>query len=417
LDENEGGTIMKYINRHIEKVVSKVAGMFPAMLLTGPRQVGKTTVLKRLFLDSAKYVTFDNKADLSMARKSQEIFFKQWTPPVILDEVQYAPNLFSEIKLIADNEKKKGSFYMTGSQAFHLMKNVSESLAGRIGILNMQGLSLREIDGCSFDLPFAPTEDYLKNAGNIRRNDEFWNVWQTIVRGSMPELQDQTIETDIYYASYINTYLERDVRDLKQIGDELQFLQFMTAAAAQTGNLLNYESLAKSVGVSANTIKQWISVLLTSGIIYLLPPYHNNVLKRAVKTPKLYFLDTGLVCHLVKWMTPEQAANGAMSGALLETFVIGEIIKSYYNAGTSRPPLYFYRDKDQNEIDLLIHKNGTLYPIEIKKTTSSPGRDISAFKQLDSIPDIKRGTGCLIAFADILRIIDEQNHLVPIGLV
>ena len=407
---------MGYIQRHIEQTVSDYSNMFSAVLVTGPRQVGKTTMLSELLSDKAKFVNLDNRQDLLMAREQQELFFRQWAPPVIVDEVQYAPNLFSEMKQIADREKRKGQFFMTGSQAFQLMKNVSETLAGRVGIVNMQGLSLREINGCGYREPFIPTEEFLKNAKNVKRDDKYWTVWEAVVRGGMPAMQDKAVTTDAFYSSYVATYLERDVRGLSQIGDEMQFLKFMTIAAAQTGNLLNYQNIANSLGVALNTIKHWTSILLTSGIIYLLEPYSNNILKRAVKTPKLYFMDTGLVCYLTKWRTAEQAAAGAMSGALFETFAVSEIIKSYYNAGR-RPPVYFYRDKEGNEIDLLIEENGTLYPIEIKLTGNVESRAIRHFSKLDEIPDKKRGSGGIVSLSDELRYLDSQNFIVPVGLL
>jgi len=390
--------------------------MFPSVLVTGPRQVGKTTMLSNLLAKKAKFVTLDNRQNLLMAKERQELFFRQWEPPVIVDEVQYAPNLFSEIKQIADGEKKKGRFFMTGSQTFQLMKNVSETLAGRVGIINMQGLSLREINGCDFRDPFIPTGEFLKKSNTFARDDSYWTFWETVVRGGMPAMRDAAFTTDAYYSSYVAAYLERDVRDLAQIGDEMLFLKFMTIAAAQTANLLNYQSMANSLGVALNTIKHWTSILLASGVIHLLEPYGNNILKRAIKTPKLYFMDTGLVCYLARWRTSEQAVSGAMSGALFETFVVSEIIKSYCNAGR-RPPVYFYRDRDGNEIDLLIEENGTLYPIEIKFTGNVELKATRHFSKIDDIPNMKRGTGCIVSMSDELRYLDDRNYIVPAGLL
>ena len=407
---------MEYIKRHIEQAVSDYSRMFPSVLVTGSRQVGKTTMLSAMLSNKAKFVSLDNRQNLLMAKEQQELFFRQWEPPVIVDEVQYAPNLFSEIKQIADRKKKKGQFFMTGSQTFQLMKNVSETLVGRIGIINMHGLSLREISGCDFSEPFVPTEEFLNKSKAFARGDGYWTIWETIVRGCMPAMQDAALTTDAYYSSYVAAYLERDVRDLAQIGNEMLFLKFMTIAAAQTANLLNYQSMANSLGVALNTIKQWTSILLASGIICILEPYSNNILKRAIKTPKLYFMDTGLVCYLTRWRTAEQAMNGAMNGALFETFVISEIIKSYYNAGR-RPPVYFYRDRDGGEIDLLIEENGTLYPVEIKFTGNVGLKATRHFTKLDDIPGMKRGTGCIVSMSDELRFLDGQNYIVPAGLL
>ena len=409
---------MGYVPRNIENAVKRIARSFASVLVTGPRQTGKTTLLKKLFLNEAKFVTFDNKQDLLMARQSEELFFKQNKPPVILDEIQYAPNLFSEIKLISDRDRKKGQFYMTGSQAYELMQNVSESLAGRVGIVRMLGLSFRETaqDGCL--TPFIPTEEFLESRKTDKDSDEYWCVWNRIVRGGYPELhENQEIQTMDYYSSYVATYLERDVRQLIHISDELDFIRFMTVTAAHTGRLVNYDSIARDVGVSPQTVKRWMSILITSGLVYLLEPYHNNLISRAVKTPKLYFMDTGLVCHLTRWYAPEQAERGAMSGALFETFVVSEIIKGYYNAGNPKPPLYFYRDKDGKEIDLIIHENGTLYPIEIKKRGAAALGDIAVFKALDGNPQCERGTGAVIALADEMRYLDARNRVVPVRMI
>jgi predicted AAA+ superfamily ATPase len=407
---------MEYIKRHLEQTVLAYAKMFPAVLVTGARQVGKTTMLENLLADKAAFVSLDNRQNRAIAQEQQELFFRRFEPPVIVDEVQYAPNLFSEIKQLSDREKGRGQFFMTGSQAFRLMKNVSETLAGRVGIIHMQGLSLREMNGCDFREPFIPTEDFLKKSGNFSREDKYWAVWEAIVRGGMPAVQDNLVTADAYYSSYLATYLERDVRDLSQIGDEMTFLKFMTAAAAQTANLLNYQNMANSLGVSPNTVKHWTSILVASGIVCLLEPYGGNIVKRAVKTPKLYFMDTGLACHLARWRTAEQAASGAMAGALFENFVVSEIMKSYCNVGR-RPPVYFYRDRDGNEIDLLIEENGTLYPIEIKLAAHVELKAIRHFSRLDDLSAVKRGTGCVVSMSEQWQYLDGQNFIVPVGLV
>ena len=410
---------MAYIERHVESTIERFNKSFAAVLITGPRQAGKSTILKKFCKGKTKYVNLDNRIDLSFAKESPELFFKQYNPPVMLDEVQYAPELFHEIKNIIDADKSAGMFYMTGSQAFSLMANVSESLAGRVGIINMLGLSFRELSGDTFCKPFLPTSDFLSNR-KPRENgfDEYANVWNIIVRGTLPELHEKPdVLSEDYYSSYVATYIERDVRTLINVTDELDFMKFLTVEAAQTGNLLNYDSIAKDVGISQQTVKRWMSVLQASGIVYLLQPYHNNIISRAVKTPKLYFLDTGLVCYLTKWQTPEQAATGAMSGALFETFVVGEIIKSYINSGTIHPPIYFYRDKEQNEIDLIIQADGYLYPIEIKKTGKLDKSQIKAFTKLDGLTTAARGEGVVITITDQIRYIDADNRLIPLRFI
>ena len=283
--------------------------------------------------------------------------------------------------MTVDNNSKKGQFYLTGSQQFHLMKNVSETLAGRIGILNLLGLSLREINKINFDLSFIPTETYFKKRQKELKSFSYKKIWNIIWKGSMPAMYAQKNDWSLYYSTYLKTYLERDVRDLTQVGDELKFLQFMRVIAANTGNLLNLSSVSKEVGISQPTAQRWLSVLQTSNIVYLLYPYSNNVIKRTIKTPKIYFLDTGLCAFLTKWNNQDVLENGAMAGAFFETFIISEIIKSYYNAGLE-PPIYYYRDKDGKEIDLLIFENGCLYPIEIKKTSNPNIADIKSFNIL-----------------------------------
>ena len=403
-----------YIKRHIEDAVGRTAKMFGAIIVTGPRQVGKTTLLRNL-TGNMTYVTLDDPMALQSAITETGTFFKDYPPPAFVDEIQYAPVLFPYIKMHIDKTKSKGQFFLSGSQQFHMMKNVSESLAGRIGILSLLGLSLREISKTAFNKPFLPKEDYY----NARKNDlneiEYKDIWKSIHRGSMPELvSNPDYNWQIYYAAYVKTYIERDVRELTQVGDEVKFMRFMTAIAAQAGQLLNLASLARDVGVSQPTIDRWLSVLRASGIIYLLEPYHNNITKRAVKTPKVYFLDTGLAAYLTRWPTDETLRAGAQSGAFFESFVIAEIVKSYYNAGILEPPLYFYRDKEQNEIDLLIYENGTLYPIEIKKHADPSKSDIAAFSILDKIAGVKRGSGGLICMYDNLITLTGQDMVIPL---
>jgi len=304
---------------------------------------------------------------------------------------------------------------MSGSQQFKMMKYVSESLAGRLGLLTLLGLSLREIHGVTFDEPFLPTDEYL----SLRKRDlvdiSYDQVWKTIHRGSMPELYvNEDFDWQMFYGAYVNTYIERDVRDLTQVGDENKFLQFMMVTASRTGQLLNLSSIARDIGISQPTAERWMSILVTSNIIYLLKPYSNNITKRTVKTPKLYFLDTGLAAYLTRWNTSEVLKNGAMAGAFFESFVIAEIIKSYYNRGIINPPLYFYRDKDMNEIDLLIEDNGILYPLEIKKHADPQKSDINTFKMIDKIPSIKRGSGGVICMYDNLVTLKDNDRVIPI---
>lgn len=406
-----------YIKRHMESAVAKIEKMFGAVLITGSRQVGKTTLLKKVKPDIA-YITLDDPIMLRSAIEESGTFFKATPPPIIVDEIQYAPNLFPYIKMLIDDEGKKGQFFLSGSQQFQMMKNVSESLVGRIGILNLMGLSLREIHGIDFNQHFIPTSEYFAARKSSVKPLEYKDVWETIHRGSMPAMYiGDEMDWQMFYAAYTKTYIERDVRELTQVGDELKFLKFMTAIAARSGQLLNQAAVARDVGISQPTVERWLSILRASNLVYLLQPYHNNITKRTLKTPKVYFLDTGLAAYLTSWNTPDVLQNGAMSGAFFETFVIAEIIKSYTNAGIIDPPLYFYRDKDQNEIDLLIHQNMTLYPLEIKKHADPKRSDITAFDLLDKIPDVKRGPGGVVCMYDRLVSLKGDDLIIPLNTI
>ena len=402
-----------YISRHLEQTVGRLGDMFGAVLVTGPRRAGKTTMLEKI-TNGMPYITLDDPIMRRAAVEEPGIFFKNTPPPVFIDEIQYAPNLFHYVKMIIDRERKKGQFYFSGSQQFHMMKNVSESLAGRLGIANMPGLSLREMNGVAFFECFIPKEEYLAERRQNLVPTDYREIWKIMHRGCMPELTaDENLDWQSFYAAYTRTYIERDVRDLTQVGDEVAFLKFLTVIASMTGNLLNLSSVARDVGISAPTAERWLSILVTSGIVYLLPPYFNNAVKRAVKTPKVYFLDTGLAAYLTKWTSPEVLEAGAMAGAFFETFVISEIIKSYRNAGLDLP-LFFYRDRDGSEIDLLIFEDGTLYPVEIKKTSNPNKDDIRTFRLLDRIPGVKRGPGGVVCTYEKLLPLCGEDKIIPV---
>jgi len=389
--------------------------MFGAVLVAGPRQVGKTTMLERL-TGGMNYATLDDPILRASAEEESGTFFKDNPPPVFVDEIQKAPVLFEQIKMLLDRERKKGQFFMCGSQQFKMMKDVSESLAGRIGLVTLLGLSLRESYRIDFDMPFLPTEEYFNRHKPHLADISYSKVWNTIHRGSMPELRDNPdFNWQMFYGAYVRTYIDRDVRELSEIGDTVKFTKFMIAAAAATGQLLNLSSLARDAGISQPTAERWLSILVASNIVYLLQPYSNNITKRAVKTPKLYFLDTGLAAYLTKWNTPDVLKNGAMAGAFFESFVVSEIVKSYYNKGILELPLYFYRDKDMNEIDLLIEENGTLYPIEMKKHADPRKKDIEAFDLLDKIPGAKRGPGGVVCLYDRLVTLRGEDRAIPVN--
>ncbi len=404
----------RYIQRSLAKVIQEASADFKVLLLTGPRQVGKTTLLREVQKESRTYVTLD---DLNMRVAAQDdpaSFLERLQLPVLIDEVQYAPNLFPYIKMAVDKAKQPGLFWLTGSQQFDMMKNVTESLAGRVAILQLQGISLAEEQGRVDALPFLPDLKRLKLRQEKAKPLTLPETYQKIWRGSYPDMVTQDGKNwERFYESYVSTYIQRDVREYLNINDIAVFHKFMRVAAARTGQLINYADMAHDVDVSQVTIKSWLNVLHASGIIYQLQPYFNNRTKRLVKTPKLYFMDTGLCSFLTGWLTPDVLERGAMSGAILETWVISEIIKSYLHQGRT-PRLYFYRDKDKNEVGLLLEENGMLWPIEIKKTASIQNAGFKGFDVLQNL-DMPIGHGGLICFVSSLLPISKDVDAIPVG--
>ena len=382
--------------RTIGKVITKASNSFKIVMLTGMRQVGKTTLLKDLVGEERAYVTMDDPRTLATAKSDPYLLFQTSKPPLLIDEVQYVPELFPHIKMLVDNQDKTGQVWMTGSQQFLLMKGVSETLAGRMAIIDLLGFSLYERqDKADLHKPFRPSPDPAAVLARQSTEDTYKTIWQ----GSFPGLITKPdADWSLFYGSYIKTYIERDVRQLANIGNELAFYNFLKAMAARTGQELNMSAVASDVGVTVATIKSWVSVLRASGVIYLLQPYHQNITKRIVRRPKMYFLDTGIVAYLTDWNTPAQLMSGAMSGPIFETFVFGEILKSYLHNGR-QPSLYYYRDTNKVEIDLIIAEAGVLYPIEIKKTASPNSRMISSFAMLEKLGKTV-GHGTLICLTD-----------------
>lgn len=409
---------MGYINRHIEQRITLLSKTWSAILLTGPRQSGKTTMLKNLAEKEntgRKYISLDDLTVRETAKNDPKLFLELYTPPIIIDEIQYAPELFTYIKIYIDAHHNPGDFWLTGSQIFRLMQGVQESLAGRVALLHMSPLSQREIT----DSPSRPfTTDFsallsdsreIKPISAVKMYNRIWN-------GCMPGmLGGDYTDRNIFYSSYLSTYIERDVRELSGAIDALKFSKFITAAAARASQLVNYKAMADDADIDQVTAKSWLNILETLGIVFLLHPYSNNVLKRTIKTPKLYFYDTGLICYLTKWSSSEVAMNGAMSGAILENFTVSEIMKSYQNAGLE-PYINYYRDRDSKEIDVIIEGDGKLCPLEIKKTASPDRRITNTFKIIDKSP-LSLGTSAVLCLADTLGAFDKDNLIVPIWLI
>ncbi|MDD4422664.1 MAG: ATP-binding protein [Eubacteriales bacterium] len=416
-----------YIKRAVEDTIRNVAATFPVLLVTGPRQVGKSTMLETLAEPDRKIVTLDDPDIRYLAKSDPALFIQRYTPPILIDEIQYATELLPYIKMAVDKSKRNGDYWLTGLQAFLLMKNVSETLAGRVGIINLLGLSTSEIHGILSEVFTTDTERLMKRTGEVKKltlND----IYSRIFKGSMPKLYaDGNVDIETYYRSYVDTCLKRDIKDLTQVADEMAFYNFMTVVAARTAKPVVYEEIASECGITSPTAKKWLSILVSSHIIAIVRPYHNNVLKRVTKMPLLHFLDTGLCAYLLKWGNPEALEKGAMSGAFFESYVFSEIYKSYLNAG-KEPPIFYYRDKDKKEIDLLIYENGTLYPIEVKKS-ASPGKDaIKHFNVLEPVTEpenfgdlsqskINIGNGVVVCMANDLLPIDTKNWYVPAWLI
>ena len=390
---------MADLERTLQPVLEKAADGFRVILLNGQRLVGKTTLLRNIAKGTnRRYVTLDDMHARKLAETDPELFIGQNPPPVIIDEVQYAPGLFPYIKIYVDEHREqKGAFWLTGSQRYRLMRGVQESLAGRIAVLDLLGLSYREKIKQPFSgKPFLPDLDtHPPDKPEPGKKLSVQGVYKHIFEGSLPEpFVDKRVERERYYSSYVQSYIERDVKDFYAIEKPLQFFDFVSVAAAQTGQLLNYSSMARDAGIDVKTAQTWMGILERSGLVYLLHPYSPNITNRIIKTPKMYFLDTGLCAYLTRWLTPESLQNGAMAGAILETYTVGEILKSYLHNGIE-PALWMYRDANQNEIDIVLEQDGTLYPIEIKKSMNPSAEDCRSFRELTKLKK-KAGPGAVL---------------------
>jgi predicted AAA+ superfamily ATPase len=410
---------MAYIERAITSVLKNRVSSSKCLLLTGARQVGKSTIIKHVFPEYNR-ADFDDRLTRLQVREEPKLFFMNNPRPLFIDEVQKENSILEEIKLIVDNSDARGDFILSGSAKLELMKGISESLAGRVSVMELSGLSIREIKGIAFNRHFIPTNDYLDDREKYIK--PYADIWEIIHKGSYPEVYDVERDWQDFYSSYVATYLERDINELIA-ADSLTFTKFMTSVAARTGEMLNYANIASEVGVSEPTIKSWISVLERTGIVYILQPYSASALSRAIRSPKIYFRDTGLACYLTRWLTAEALKNSAVAGNMFETFVVSEILKTYSNEGKDyKFSIFYYRGKDkrasgENEIDLIIEENGILYPVEIKMTGNPKAAMGGTNQVLDKIPDKKRGMGVILCLIDKKTYLRENLIALPVEYI
>lgn len=407
---------MTYIKRDLEPKILSLSKEYSAILITGPRQVGKTTILRQLMQKNRAYVTLDDLEDRAMAQNDPALFLQLHDRPILIDEVQYAPQLFSYIKIEIDNGAEPGSFWLTGSQSFRMMELAQESLAGRVALLHMPSLSQHEIYGSGSNSPFSIDLNALKERATTHATADMQEIYQRIWKGSMPGLiSGRFSDRDVFYSSYLQTYIDRDVSELINLTDKLIFRDFIRAAACRIGQLLNIHDIAQDVGVSDDTAKRWFQVLEKSDIIFYLRPYSNNLLKRTVKTPKLYFFDTGLVAYLTKYSSPDILANGALNGAILENYVVSEVLKTYQN-DAKECLLWYYRDKEMHEIDMIIESDGMLHPLEVKRSVNPGSKLIGAFDILNK-GSVPKGKGALLCMRLTLSAVNSDNYIIPIWMI
>lgn len=408
---------MKYLERALERKFLHMSSFFKAVLVTGARQVGKTTMLKHLAAEQNRtYVSMDNTMARTLAKSDPVLFFQTYKTPIIIDEIQKAPELFEQIKIMCDESEERGLFWLTGSQQYKMMKRIRETLAGRIGILELYSFSKKEAEGVTFpnEMDFS-LSCLLARQPLVPKND-ILQVFEYIWRGGMPDAQGADAEQrQEYFNSYIETYLMRDVAEEGGITDTVRFYKFMKACAALTAEQVNYKTLAEAAEISQPTAKEWVRLLQGLGILYLLPPYANNELKRLTKTPKLYFCDTGLCAYLSMWLTRDTLINGAASGHYFENYVVIELLKHFAYA-PSKANLTYYRDSNAKEIDVFVEENGIIHPLEIKKSASPDRREVKKYELLDKAK-LKRGSGGIVCMCEEVIPIDDKNCFIPCNLI
>jgi len=407
-----------YIQRHLEEQILKASKYYPVVMVCGQRQVGKSTMLNHIREPERRYVTLDDGNARRLASTDPALFFETYGYPLLIDEFQRVPSILLEMKKLIDQkaldgEDNSGMFWLTGSQKFKMMQDVSESLAGRVAVFDMASLSAAEIEGRPAQ-QFHPDLQSLRERLTHSKKKSIHDIYEDIFRGGMPKLRATDLDRDRFYMDYINTYIERDIKDLAQVGKLNEFYDFLVYMAARTGQELKYDDTAGSIGVSAPTAKAWVSILERSGVIYILRPYYSNITKRLVKTPKVYFMDTGLAAYLCRWPSAETLENGAMDGAFFETYAVTEIVKSCYNAG-KLADLYYYRDIDKKEIDLLIVEGDKLYPIEIKKgkEPAKPDKNFGVLQQFK----MEVQPGIILCMSDELIPYNRESWYCPVSVL
>ena len=408
---------MNYMERALERKFLRMSCFFKAVLVTGARQVGKTTMLKHLASEQSRtYVSMDNTMARALAKSDPVLFFQTYKPPIIIDEIQKAPELFEQIKIMCDESEERGLFWLTGSQQYKMMKNIRETLAGRIGILELYSLSKSEVEGQVFPNELDFSLPCLLERQVLTKKNDITDVFEYIWRGGMPDaLFADAEQRQEYFNSYIETYLMRDVSEEGGITDTIRFRKFLNACAALTAEQVNYKTLAVAAEISQPTAKEWLRLLQGLGIIYLLPPYANNALKRLTKTPKLYFCDTGLCAYLSMWLTRDTLMNGAVSGHYFENYVIIELLK-YFSYAPSKANLTYYRDSNAKEIDIFVEENGAIHPLEIKKSANPDRREVKKYELLDKA-GIERGSGGIVCMCEEVIPIDAKNCFIPCNLI
>ena len=408
--------IENYIHRDMEELVLQLTTEYACILISGPRQVGKSTMLKHLMKEDRNIVSLDDLTERTLAKTDPEMFLSMHPAPVLIDEVQYAPELFPYIKMRIDNGAPAGSYWLTGSQAFKLMTLAKESLAGRVAILHLSSISQHEYYGNGKNRPFSVSVEEISKRTKERTPADVNEIYKRIFTGSLPgHISGKYTNRDVFYSSYLQTYIERDISEMITGVDKMKFLDFIRAAACRAGQQLNVHAIATDVGIANDTAARWLEALEKSDIIFYLNPYSNNLLKRTIKTPKLYFFDTGLVAYLTRYSSPEILMNGSINGSILENYIVSEIRKTYLNAGMECY-LHYYRDKDSKEIDLIIESDGLLHPIEIKKASNTNLSMVSNFNILTKAT-IPTGLGAIICLKETFTALNKDVLVIPVWTI